>query len=71
MTQPMDSRVPQAEAIQNSFSSSLGPLLSLAGIFFLNFFSRIALSPLLPTIEKDLGVGHGEAGSFFLLISLG
>ena len=71
MTQPMDSHVPQAEAIQNSFSSSLGPLLSLAGIFFLNFFSRIALSPLLPTIEKDLGVGHGEAGSFFLLISLG
>jgi NNP family nitrate/nitrite transporter-like MFS transporter len=67
----MDSHVPQAEAIQNSFSSSLGPLLSLAGIFFLNFFSRIALSPLLPTIEKDLGVGHGEAGSFFLLISLG
>ena len=71
MTQPMDSHVPQAEAIQNSFSSSLGPLLSLAGIFFLNFLSRIALSPLLPTIEKDLGVGHGEAGSFFLLISLG
>ena len=63
--------MPQAEAIQNSFSSSLGPLLSLAGIFFLNFLSRIALSPLLPTIEKDLSVGHGEAGSFFLLISLG
>jgi NNP family nitrate/nitrite transporter-like MFS transporter len=37
----------------------------------LNFLSRIALSPLLPTIEKDLGVGHGAAGSFFLLISLG
>ena len=63
--------MPQAEAIQNSLSSSLGPLLSLAGIFFLNFLSRIVLSPLLPTIEKDLGVGHGEAGSFFLLISLG
>jgi len=25
----------------------------------------------MPTIEKDLGIGHGEAGALFLLISLG
>jgi NNP family nitrate/nitrite transporter-like MFS transporter len=43
----------------------------LAGIFLLNFLSRILLAPLLPTIEKDLGIGHGEAGSLFLLISTG
>lgn len=43
----------------------------LALIFFLNFMARIILAPLLPTVEKDLGIGHGEAGSLFLLISMG
>jgi NNP family nitrate/nitrite transporter-like MFS transporter len=43
----------------------------LALIFFLNFMARIILAPLLPTVEKDLGIGHGEAGSLFLLISVG
>jgi NNP family nitrate/nitrite transporter-like MFS transporter len=47
------------------------PLLFLVGIFFLNFVSRIILSPLLPTIEKDLKIGHEEAGSFFFVISFG
>jgi NNP family nitrate/nitrite transporter-like MFS transporter len=47
------------------------PLFFLVGIFFLNFLSRIVLSPLLPTVEKDLKIGHEEAGSFFLLISFG
>ena len=53
------------------FRSQVGPILLLTGIFFLNFLARIILSPLLPTIETDLGVGHGEAGSLFLLISIG
>ncbi len=47
------------------------PLLFLVGIFFLNFLSRIVLSPLLPTVEKDLKIGHEEAGSFFFIISFG
>jgi NNP family nitrate/nitrite transporter-like MFS transporter len=47
------------------------PLLFLVGIFFLNFISRIVLSPLLPTVEKDLKIGHDEAGSLFFMISLG
>jgi NNP family nitrate/nitrite transporter-like MFS transporter len=51
--------------------SQLGPILLLTAIFFINFLSRIILAPLLPAIEKDLGVGHGEAGSLFLLISIG
>ena len=53
------------------FRSQIGPILFLAGIFFLNFLGRIILAPLLPTIEKDLGLGHSEAGSLFLLISMG
>lgn len=54
-----------------SFRSHIGVILFLTGIFFLNFLGRIILAPLLPTIEKDLGLGHSEAGSLFLLISLG
>ena len=54
-----------------SFISHIGAILFLAGIFFLNFLGRIILAPLLPTIERDLGLGHSEAGSLFLLISLG
>jgi len=71
MTESQVSHVSKTETTQDPFSSCMGPLLVLTGIFFLNFLSRIALSPLLPTIEKDLSLGHGEAGSFFLLISLG
>ena len=29
------------------------------------------MAPLMPTIENDLNISHGEAGSLFLLISLG
>jgi NNP family nitrate/nitrite transporter-like MFS transporter len=46
-------------------------LLFLTSLFFLNFISRIILAPLLPIVERDLGVSHIEAGSLFLLISLG
>ena len=47
------------------------PLFFLVEIFFLNFMSRVLLSPLLPTVEKDLKIGHEEAGSLFFLISFG
>ena len=43
----------------------------LVGIFLLNFTARIILSPLLPTIENELGISHGQAGFFFFLISAG
>lgn len=53
------------------FRSQLGPILFLTSIFFLNFIARIILAPLMPAIEADLGLDHTEAGSFFLLISIG
>jgi len=56
---------------ESSFRSQMAPLLFLVMIFFLNFVSRIILAPLLPTIEKDLKIGHEEAGSFFFIISFG
>jgi len=54
-----------------SFRSQLGPILFLTAIFFLNFIARIVLAPLMPSIEADLGLDHAEAGSLFLLISIG
>ncbi|MDD5206520.1 MAG: MFS transporter [Desulfobacterales bacterium] len=53
------------------FRSYLAPVLFLAAIFFQNFISRIILAPLLPSIEKDLGLSHGQAGSFFFLMTAG
>lgn len=54
-----------------SFRGQVGPIVLLTLIFFLNFLARIILAPLLPAIEQDLRLDHGEAGSLFLLISLG
>jgi len=61
MTQPKD----------DPFLSQIGPILFLVGIFFINFLARVILSPLMPTVEKDLGIGHDEAGSFFFFTTLG
>jgi MFS transporter, NNP family, nitrate/nitrite transporter len=49
----------------------IGPLLFLTAIFFLNFIARIILSPLMPAVEVDLNLDHGQAGILFLLIALG
>lgn len=43
----------------------------LTAIFFINFLARVALAPLLPVIEKDLGLGHAGAGSFFMMMAIG
>ncbi|MGD8548716.1 MAG: MFS transporter [Desulfobacterales bacterium] len=54
-----------------TFRTQLSPLLLIASIFLLNFTARIIAAPLLPTIEKDLGFSHGDAGSLFLFLSIG
>lgn len=43
----------------------------LTSIFFVNFLARIALAPLLPVIENDLGLDHAGAGSFFMMMAAG
>ena len=55
----------------SSFWSQARPIFFLVAIFLLNFISRIIFSPLLPTIERELEIGHGQAGLFFFLISAG
>ena len=54
-----------------AFRAQLGSLYFLVVIFLLNFVSRIILSPLLPTIEKELAISHSQAGFFFFLTSGG
>jgi len=53
------------------FRGLIVPLLILTGLFFVNFTSRLVMAPLLPNIEADLGLSHAQAGSLFILISLG
>jgi NNP family nitrate/nitrite transporter-like MFS transporter len=49
----------------------LFPVAFLTTIFYLNFGSRVLLSPFLPVIEQELGLGHGSAGSLFIFIQIG
>lgn len=54
-----------------SFRELVGPILLLTTIFFLNFMARIIQAPLMPAIEKELGISHGAAGSLFFTVSIG
>jgi NNP family nitrate/nitrite transporter-like MFS transporter len=53
------------------FRPSVGPLLLLTLLFFVNFMARIVQAPLMPAIEKDLSITHAEAGSLFFILSAG
>ncbi len=46
-------------------------LILLTFVFYLNFFSRIIVAPLLPELERALCISHSKAGTFFLCISIG
>jgi NNP family nitrate/nitrite transporter-like MFS transporter len=62
---------PAASALADAFWPQAAPVFFLVAIFLLNFISRVIFSPLLPTIEKELAISHGQAGFFFFLISAG
>ena len=57
--------------MRNRLPFPLSPLLLLVFIFSLNFTSRVILSPLLPLVEREFGLGHGAAGSLFSLVQIG
>jgi NNP family nitrate/nitrite transporter-like MFS transporter len=54
-----------------TFRAAAPQLALLALAFFFAFTCRVAFSPLLPSIEADLGLSHARSTSFFLFISLG
>lgn len=64
---PIDKACPVPEP----FGKRVGPILFLTILFFLGFIGRVIFAPLLPSLEKELGIGHSQAGSLFLMISLG
>ena len=57
--------------LEISFRRKVGTILLMAGIFFINFASRVIMGPMMPTVETDLGWSHSQAGSIFLMISIG
>jgi NNP family nitrate/nitrite transporter-like MFS transporter len=57
--------------IPEPFRAKAGTVFFLAGLFLLNFMARFILAPLMPFVEQDLHITHGQAGSLFLVISLG
>ena len=63
--------MPQAPDGEERLVPVVGAILFLTAIHYLNFMARMALAPLLPFIENDLGLGHAAASSLFLFISVG
>ena len=57
--------------IPEPFRANAGRIVFIASLFFLTFISRFIFAPLMPTIEQELGISHSQAGSLFLMMSLG
>lgn len=70
MTQAPDCRQDSPEPVLR-FRQRLTGVLLLTAIFFLNLLARFIWSPLLVDIEHDFALKHTQAGSLFLMISLG
>ena len=62
---------PGQDEDESGFRTEVGPVVYLALIFLFNFMGRIVLAPLMPAVEKDLGITHSQAGSLFLLTTVG
>ncbi|MFC1868013.1 MFS transporter, partial [Thermodesulfobacteriota bacterium] len=48
-----------------------GSILFFSILFLLGFVCQFIFAPLMPTIEQELGISHSQAGSLFLIMSLG
>jgi NNP family nitrate/nitrite transporter-like MFS transporter len=53
------------------FRARAGTVFFIAALFLLNFTGRFIFAPLMPFIEQELVITHAQAGSLFLIISLG
>lgn len=54
-----------------AFGSVVPALLSLTGIFLVNFLTRIVLAPFLLFIRDDFSLSKAQAGELFFIVSLG
>ena len=54
-----------------AFRDKVGITVFLAWLFFLGFVTRVMFAPLMPAIENELGISHGQAGTLFLAMSIG
>jgi NNP family nitrate/nitrite transporter-like MFS transporter len=57
--------------IPEPFRARAGTVFFIAALFLLNFTGRFIFAPLMPFIEQELVITHAQAGSLFLIISLG
>jgi len=57
--------------IPEPFGRNLGSIIFIAFLFFLGFISRFIFAPLMPIIEQEQGITHSQAGSLFLMMSIG
>ena len=46
-------------------------ILFLSVLFFLAFIARFIFSPLMPVIEHEMRINHAQAGTLFLVMSIG
>jgi NNP family nitrate/nitrite transporter-like MFS transporter len=57
--------------VPESFNTMIGNIIFLTIIFFLSFISRFIFAPLMPALSQNLGITPGQAGSIFLVGSVG
>ncbi len=53
------------------FGDNIWKLSAITSLFFLSFLGQFVFAPLMPTIKSDLGISHAQAGSLFLMITIG
>jgi len=53
------------------FRKTLPPLFFIAFIFLVLFLCRVIFSPLLPSIQLEMGFSHSQAGRLFLFLAVG
>jgi NNP family nitrate/nitrite transporter-like MFS transporter len=65
--QDIDADCPMPEP----FRAKVGITIFLAFLFYQGFLTRVMFAPLMPAIQADIGFSHAQAGSLFLMVSIG
>ncbi|MBW2065937.1 MAG: MFS transporter [Deltaproteobacteria bacterium] len=57
--------------VPEPFKRVIGSIVFLTLLFFLTFIARFIFAPLMPSIVRDLAITPAQAGSIFLIASVG